>query len=47
MEVRLGDEALAAVPLDDPGNHIVLLYEDADGRVRALVFYDPKFEVAG
>ena len=47
VEVRLGDEALAEVPLDDPGNYVVLLYEDADGRVRALVFYDPKFEVAG
>lgn len=47
VEVRLGEEALVAVSLDDPGHYVVLLYEDASGRVRALAFYDPKLEVAG
>jgi hypothetical protein len=47
VEVRLGNEALATVSLDEPGNYIVVLYEDASGRVRALAFYDPKLELAG
>jgi hypothetical protein len=47
VEVRLGNEALVSVSLDEPGNYDVILYEDASGRVRALAFYDPKFEVAG
>jgi len=47
VEVRLGNEALVSVSLDEPGNYVVVLYEDASGRVRALAFYDPKFEVAG
>jgi hypothetical protein len=47
VEIRLENEALVAVSLDEPGNYVVLLYEDASGRVRALAFYNPKLEVAG
>lgn len=47
VEVRLENEALVSVSLDEPGSYVVVLYEDASGRVRALAFYDPKFEVAG
>jgi hypothetical protein len=47
VEVRLGNDALATVSLDEPGNYIVVLYEDASGRVRALAFCDPKLELAG
>jgi hypothetical protein len=46
-EVRHGDRALTMVSPDDPGNYVVLLYQDADGQVQALSFYDPKFVIAG
>jgi hypothetical protein len=47
VEVRLENEALVPISLDESGRYVVVLYEDASGRVRALAFYDPKFEVAG
>ena len=47
VEIRLENEALVAVSLDEPGRYLVVLYEDVKGGVRALSFYDPKFEVAG
>jgi len=47
VEIRHENEPLVAVSLDEPGNYVVFLYEDASGRVRALAFYDPKFELAG
>lgn len=47
VEIRLENQALAAVSLDEPGRYLVVLYEDAKGEVRAFSFYDPKLEVAG
>lgn len=47
VEIRLENKALAAVSLDEPGNYVVIIYEDASGQVKALAFYDPKLELAG
>ena len=35
------------VSTDDPGNYVVVLYQDADGKIKALSFFDPKFVIAG
>lgn len=40
-------EPLTTVSPDEPGNHVVVLYEDAEGKTRALSFFDPKFVIAG
>lgn len=45
--LRIGKEPLATVSPDEPGNHVVVLYEDADGKIRALSFFDPRFVIAG
>lgn len=47
VELRLGDEPLSFVSLDDPGNYVVVLYDDGEGEVRGLSFYDPRFVIAG
>ena len=45
--VKVGGEIISTVSPDEPGNHVVVLYQDADGKIRALTFFDPKFVVAG
>jgi hypothetical protein len=45
--VKVGDEIISTVSPDEPGNHVVVLYQDADGKIRALTFFDPMFVVAG
>jgi hypothetical protein len=45
--VKVGDGIISTVSPDEPGNHVVVLYQDADGKIRALTFFDPKFVVAG
>jgi hypothetical protein len=45
--VKIGDGIISTVSPDEPGNHVVVLYQDADGKIRALTFFDPKFVVAG
>lgn len=45
--VKAGDEVVNTVSTDDPGNYVVVLYQDSDGRIKALSFYDPKFVIAG
>jgi hypothetical protein len=45
--VRVGCEIITTVSPDEPGNHVVVLYQDADGKIRALTFFDPKFVIAG
>jgi hypothetical protein len=45
--VFMSDRKLTHISTDSPGNYVVILYEDAEGLVRALSFYDPKFVVAG
>ena len=45
--VKVGGEIISTVSPDEPGNHVVVLYQDAEGKIRALTFFDPKFVIAG
>jgi hypothetical protein len=45
--VKVGGEIISTVSPDEPGNHVVVLYKDAEGKIRALTFFDPKFVIAG
>jgi hypothetical protein len=45
--VKVGGEIITTISPDEPGNHVVVLYQDADGKIRALTFFDPKFVIAG
>lgn len=45
--VKIGNEILTTVSSDDPGNYVVLLYQDMEGKTKALSFFDPKFVIAG
>lgn len=45
--VRVGKEIITTISPDEPGNHVVVLYQNAEGKIRALTFFDPKFVVAG
>jgi len=47
MMVAIGDRPLTHVSPDSPGNYVVILYENADGQIEALSYYDPKFVIAG
>ena len=45
--LKIAGETLAQVSLDDPGNYVVVLYDDDKGKIHAISFYDPKFVIAG
>ena len=45
--VKVGGRIITTVSPDEPGNHVVVLYQDEAGKVRALTFFDPKFVIAG
>ena len=45
--VKVGGEIITTVSPDEPGNHVVVIYQDAEGKIRALTFFDPKFVIAG
>lgn len=45
--VKIGDEIVNTLSPEDPGNYVVILYDDPDGKVKAISFYDPKFVIAG
>jgi hypothetical protein len=45
--VKVGGELITTVSPDEPGNHVVVLYKDSEGKIRALTFFDPKFVIAG
>jgi hypothetical protein len=45
--VALGDKTIANVSPDSPGNYVVILYENAEGGIEALSYYDPRFVIAG
>ena len=45
--VKAGDEVITTISPEDPGNYVVVLYQDSDGKIRALSFYDPKYVIAG
>jgi len=44
---RASDVPLAVFRPDSKGNYVVVLYDDPDGTVKAVSFYDPKFVIAG
>jgi hypothetical protein len=44
--VKVGGKIITVVSPDEPGNHVVVLYQDAAGQIRALTFFDPKLAVA-
>ena len=45
--IRMGDKTIGNISPDSPGNYVVILYENADGEIQALSYYDPKFVIAG
>ena len=45
--IRIGDRTIGNISPDSPGNYVVILYENADGEIQALSYYDPKFVIAG
>jgi hypothetical protein len=45
--VKAGEEMVTTVSPEDPGNYVVVLYQDPEGKIRALSFFDPKFVIAG
>lgn len=47
VAVAIADRKLTHISTDSPGNYVVILYEDAEGVVEAISFYDPKFVIAG
>lgn len=47
VTISVANEAVATVAPEDPGNYVVVFYEDETGKIKALTFYDPKFVIAG
>lgn len=47
MMISMGGRVLTHVSPDSPGNYVVILYENAEGGIAALSYYDPKFVIAG
>lgn len=45
--VTIDAHTLTHISADSPGNYVVILYENPEGKVQALSFYDAKFMVAG
>lgn len=45
-QLSVAGEIVARVMPEEPGNYVVILYEDEAGRIKALSFYDPKFVIA-
>jgi hypothetical protein len=45
--VSLADRVLTNISPDSPGNYVVILYENDEGAIEGLSYYDPKFVVAG
>jgi hypothetical protein len=46
-QVSVDGEVVTMVSPDDPGNYVVVLYQDAEGKIKSLSFFDPKFVIAG
>lgn len=49
VEIRMSDAKtqLCLFTPDSPGNYVVVFYNDAEGNIKAMSFYDPNFVVAG
>lgn len=45
--VKAGEEIVTTLSPEDPGNYVVVLYQDEKGAIKALSFFDPKFVIAG
>lgn len=45
--LKLGKETAVLVSPEDPGNYVVIFYEDHFGKVQALSYFDANFVVAG
>jgi hypothetical protein len=45
--LRNQEAAAAAFKPDAKGNYVVVLYEDTEGNVKAVAYFDPKFVIAG
>jgi hypothetical protein len=45
--IRMGDRVLTSVLPESPGNNVVIFYEDREGRIEALSYYDPKLLAEG
>lgn len=45
--VKSGDRVLTSVAPDSPGNYVVILYENQEGRTEAVSYYDLKLLNAG
>jgi hypothetical protein len=45
--VKAGEDIVTTISPEDPGNYVVVLYQDAEGKIKALSFFDPKFVIAG
>lgn len=43
VPLRLGNETLEPIPISDNGNYVVVLYDDPDGKGKALNFRDYKY----
>ncbi|MFC7338497.1 hypothetical protein ACFQY0_14980 [Haloferula chungangensis] len=49
VEIRMSDAKtqLCLFTPDTPGNYVVVFYNDAEGGIKAMSFFDPNFVVAG
>ncbi len=45
--LTVGDRSLAQVSMDEAGNYVVIFYEDDLGVVKAITFFDSRFDIAG
>jgi hypothetical protein len=45
--VKAGEDIVTTLSPEDPGNYVVVLYQDTEGKIKALSFFDPKFVIAG
>lgn len=43
VPIKMAEEKLEPIPVAEAGNYVVLLYDDPDGKIKALNFRDYKF----
>ena len=43
VPLRIGEQPLESIPISDNGNYVVLLYDDPEGKTKALNFRDYKY----
>ncbi len=43
VPVRCGERKLESIPVGEPGNYVVLLYDDEEGNIHSINFQDFKF----